>query len=91
MFNTIINIIRFHYPNLAAIYVYGSYAKGTQTDESDIDICVLCHGEVLRFDEVLNREITETIGKDVHVVFCTQINEWCLKEIYNKEKYVHVT
>lgn len=87
VFNTIINIIRFHYPKLEAIYVYGSYAKGLQTDSSDVDICILMpQGEINRFDEALNRELTATIRKEVHCVFCTQHNEWCLKEIYNSEQ-----
>lgn len=87
MFNTIINIIKFHYPTLKAIYVYGSYAKGLETNESDIDICVLMpEGVVYRYDEALNREISATINKEVHVVFCTEMNQWCLKEIYNSDQ-----
>ena len=87
MFNTIINIILFHYPKLEAIYVYGSYAKGLETNESDIDICILMpKGEVNRYDEALNRELSATVRKDVHAVFCTEFNQWCLKEIYNSEQ-----
>lgn len=67
--------------------MYGSYAKGLQTNESDIDICILMpSGLINRYDEALNREISETIKKDVHVVFCTEFNQWCLKEIYNSEQ-----
>lgn len=86
MFNTIINIIRFHYPKLIAIYVYGSYARGTEYAGSDVDISILMplDFEVMHKDKALNNEITETIGKEVNCVFCTQENQWCEKIIYKQ-------
>jgi predicted nucleotidyltransferase len=67
--------------------VYGSYARGTQKKDSDIDICVLVDAKfVNRYDEALNRELKETLKKDVHCVFCLTKNHWCVKEIYNKNQ-----
>lgn len=85
MFNTIINNILVKYPTAAAIFVYGSYAKGTEKPTSDIDICVLMPEdvEVMRHDHEMNDDISITVGKQVNCVFCTQMNQWCLKEIYN--------
>jgi uncharacterized protein len=86
LFNDIINIILLNYPDLLAVYLYGSYAKGTNTENSDIDICVLMPTDTVvhRLDEKLNNDLTWVAKKDVHVVFCTQQNEWCLKELYKK-------
>ena len=86
LFNDIINIILLNYPDLIAVYLYGSYAKGTNTENSDIDICVLMPTDTVvhRLDEKLNTDLTWIAKKDVHVVFCTKQNEWCLKELYKK-------
>lgn len=72
------------YPQTEAIYVYGSYARGKETATSDIDICIYMSGDVMRYDFDLNDQISDTVGKQVHCVFCTELNEWCEKEIYNK-------
>lgn len=36
-------------PNVTAIYLYGSYAKGTQTPESDVDLAVFFDSECSDF------------------------------------------
>ncbi len=84
MMQQLIDIILDHYPNLVAIYLYGSYARGEQTDESDIDIQVMMPKGmyVRRYDLALNKDLSDAVGKDVHVVFATIQNQWCVKKIY---------
>ena len=86
MFETIINTILTYYPDLVGVYLYGSYARGTETEESDIDICILMpeDKDVSRYDFILNRKLTVKTGKQVGVVFCTVINHWCEKLIHHK-------
>jgi predicted nucleotidyltransferase len=85
MFDKVVNIINAKYSNVEKIYIYGSYARGKQTDSSDLDVCVkMPNGtSVMRMDEDLNNELTSATGIDVHVVFCTIYNQWCEKLIYD--------
>lgn len=87
MFETIVNTTLLYYPNAVAIYLYGSYARGTETDASDVDLCILMPDniDVSRYDFQLNYKLTKKIGKQVGVVFCTQLNEWCEKLIYSPQ------
>lgn len=88
MFDQIVNTTLAHYPDLVGIYLYGSYARGTETEASDVDICILMpeNADVSRYDFLLNYRLTNKVGKQVGVVFCTQLNEWCEKLIYSPEK-----
>jgi DNA polymerase sigma len=67
------------YPHALAIYLYGSYARGTATPASDVDVCVLLPANelVFRYNFVLNATISKAVSKDVHIVFCTKPNGWC--------------
>ncbi len=77
-------ILNKYHSSVAAIYLYGSYAVGTQTSESDIDISVRCkEGEkVNRYDTSLNETLSKEVGKEVHIVFCTTPNKWEVLKIY---------
>jgi predicted nucleotidyltransferase len=87
MIENIIILIRNAYPTALSIYVYGSYARGTNTPDSDVDICVLMPADVLvtRYNFTLNKIISKQVGKDVHIVFCTKHNAWCEKIIWQDE------
>ena len=37
-------VLREHFPNLMAAYIFGSFATGMATDESDIDLAILMEG-----------------------------------------------
>lgn len=78
-------ILKYYQPE--EIFIYGSYAKGTQTDQSDIDVCILMppSWQGARHNFELNKVLTKAIGKDVHVVFCNQLNGWCVKSIYKRK------
>ena len=85
--NIIVNEILATY-SPEGIFLYGSYAKGKANDQSDIDICVKMHqGEkVMRFDDELNNRLTAIVNKEVHIVFCTKMNEWCLVQLWGFPK-----
>lgn len=92
MNETIINIILSKYPDAEAIYLYGSYARGTETEQSDIDVCIeMPNGvEIRMHDFALNEVLTDAVGKEVHAVFCVNQNtgfknEWCELLIYKSE------
>lgn len=84
MLSQICNIIFAKYPALTAIYLYGSRAKGTHHENSDYDICVLMptSNDLRRYDLDLNDELELKLEKEIHVVFCSEINEWCHTLIY---------
>ena len=66
------------------VFIYGSYARGKQTDQSDIDVCILMDPSSApeRKDLNLDQVLTEALGIEVHCVFCTMMNGWCEVEIY---------
>ncbi|WP_139651206.1 nucleotidyltransferase family protein [Raoultibacter phocaeensis] len=49
-------------------YVYGSYARGDQSDESDIDLRFLC-GEDMSFAQLLDiqKELENRLGKSLDI------------------------
>jgi predicted nucleotidyltransferase len=83
----IVEFIKNCYPKLKCIYIYGSYATGTDNANSDIDVCVLMPKDVKtnRHDFELNKKISEQLKKEINIVFCTKQNSWCEKLIYKKK------
>lgn len=70
-----------------AIFLYGSYAKGTATDNSDIDIAVIVDtipGDYLSTVSKLWR-ITRTVHEDIEPVLLTasDYDTGFLKTVYN--------
>jgi predicted nucleotidyltransferase len=56
------------YP-ISALGVFGSYARGEQNPESDLDVLVEFEGPVTLFDLVrLENELTRRLGVDVDLV-----------------------
>ena len=49
--------------DVGEVYLYGSYARGEQTADSDIDLRLLC-GETLSFSQLLDmqEELEEDLG-----------------------------
>lgn len=79
----ITNIILKQMPDAEAIYLFGSYAKGTARNDSDIDVAVLLHkilGWKMR-KKILNQIYSETgkMGYDVDFIIKS-------KESFDKEK-----
>lgn len=72
---------------ISAIYLYGSYARGTSTDESDIDIVAIVKGERRELQEQLKQvwDAASDISIDYGVVISPTVipqDEFeCYKEI----------
>ena len=52
------------YPGVKCAYLYGSYARGEATKDSDVDIMVVCHGMGLSFFGMA-AELEEALHKEV--------------------------
>lgn len=87
MIDQIINMITSKYPSAEGIYLFGSHAKGTNDEESDIDICVKMPSEEVcnRYDAELKTDLIKALGVHVDLVFSTMMNDWCVKLIYNNK------
>lgn len=86
----IIEIIRGNYPYLVTEYgvkrigLFGSYAKGRQTEESDIDILADFEGPIgLRFVEFAEY-LEKILGKKTDVLTSQGVNGIKIKEIANE-------
>ena len=64
-----------------ALYLFGSYADGTFTEESDIDLGIF--SDKLSYIELVDLEdkISERLGKDVDLVFPEKTDVILLREI----------
>ena len=62
------------YPEVKCAYLYGSYARGEATEESDVDILVVCPPMGLKFYKMAN-ELRDALGKDVDLQTHRQIGD----------------
>ena len=79
-----------------AIILFGSYARGTQNNESDIDIAIKTNQEMSKLDIFnLKNELEEVSKKDIDLINLDMINSDGFKyeilvngiEIYCENKY----
>lgn len=79
-----------------AIILFGSYARGTQNNESDIDIAIKTNQEMSKLDIFnLKNELEEVSKKDIDLINLDMINSDGFKyeilvngiEIYCEDKY----
>ena len=61
------------YPEVKCAYLYGSYARGEATDESDIDILVVCPPMGLKFYKMAN-ELKDALGKEIDLQTHRQVS-----------------
>lgn len=60
----IINLLRDNIPQLKLIYLFGSYAQGTQHHNSDIDIAVLADASL---DNITRWHIAEKLASELDI------------------------
>ena len=72
-----------HYRNIKEIGVFGSYAKGDNTNKSDVDVFVVFKKPRM-FDLVnIQKDLRSVFGKNVDVVAVTKsMNEYLRKQIH---------
>ena len=81
-------------PEVAAVYIFGSYAKGRQRQTSDIDIGILLKGSdrtgalAKRIDYMV--EISRLLRKDIHPVILNSASEALIRQIFLKGKCILV-
>lgn len=78
--------------NINIIYVFGSYAKGTNTEKSDIDIAVLIDGEVDRYTQlnVLGALIDIFKREDIDLVILNNANEVLKFQVIKYSKIIYM-
>lgn len=67
-------IIKFfeNFPNLVAIYIFGSIVLGTQREKSDIDIALMVKGVIPPMDRInLETSLSNELKKDVDLIIFT--------------------
>lgn len=67
--NALVDHVRNAVPNLIALYRFGSYAQGTATPASDVDIAILAHQALLPsalFD--LQQRLAALLHKEVDLI-----------------------
>jgi len=67
---------------LRAVYLFGSYAKGEATDNSDVDILVDKTGSTVRgwIMGGLYNDLCKAIGKNIDMMTTTALEQKCTKE-----------
>lgn len=78
--------------NISLIYLFGSYAKGTNTKKSDIDIAILTNGETnayLKLD-MLGKLIDIFKREDIDLVILNDSNEILKFQVIKYGKIVYM-
>ena len=80
--NTCNNLFKEKYPEVKCAYLFGSYARGTATGKSDIDILVVCPPMGLKYYAIA-AELEEQLHKQIDLHSHNQLlkNETLLEEI----------
>jgi predicted nucleotidyltransferase len=72
-------------PGIAAVYLYGSYAKGQVRHESDVDIAILFGNRdrdiVNKRLEKIHVELSRCLRKEIHLTALDFAGEMLLKQI----------
>ena len=91
------NVIKQHFKDreeIAAIYLFGSYASGKERHMSDVDIGLLLNYKHSKSSEIFKEEYLTQLGrllrKDIHLVILNTAGEVLLKQILGKGKLILV-
>jgi predicted nucleotidyltransferase len=79
-------------PNIAAVYLFGSYAKGKEHRTSDIDIGLLFDTRnslpaTIKTDTIMI-ELSRILRKDIHFVILNSAGEELLRQVFLKGKCI---
>lgn len=73
------------YKEIDSLYLFGSYANGTQKDDSDIDIAILCNNPSKHEDIIKEiAEITKKYKKFIHPVIFEKTKDILIENNYIK-------
>ena len=78
------------YPEIAAIYIFGSHASGNEHSKSDIDLGVLFSMAVDGFKRIdMETEISNLLMKDVDLVDMNKSSPFLRHQIYKYGKLLY--
>lgn len=66
--NALVDHVRNAVPNLIALYRFGSYAQGTATPASDVDIAILAHQALLPSALFVQQRLAVLLHKEVDLI-----------------------
>jgi predicted nucleotidyltransferase len=94
MVKKIIDTIHFYYPDVQAVYLFGSYAEESQNAGSDVDLALLLPHEVSKPEGSLSMSpvrftLEKELKKVVDVVNLRLVSTVFQKEIIAKGKRIH--
>lgn len=92
LFDTARDILRTEFPDAWAIYVYGSFARGEEWPDSDLDLAVILPpqqsiGDILKVLGLLS----EGIGRDVDLVDLRKVGDVLRREVLADGKVLFVS
>jgi uncharacterized protein len=91
----IIQILCCNYPNIQAIYLFGSFGTEFQTERSDVDIALLFHpteaSEIGQLSMSESREkLEELTGRDVDLINLRLVNTVLQKEVIAADRCLYL-
>ena len=73
-------------PEIIAVYLFGSYARGRERLKSDVDLGILLdHGSIARAGEIsraYNIELSRVLRKDLHILVMNNAGEEIISQIF---------
>jgi uncharacterized protein len=79
-------------PEVAAVYLFGSYARDRQHQTSDVDIGILfemdARGQFYENIEKYSNDLSRLLRKDIHLVVMNNAGEFLAKQIFSKGKCI---
>ena len=82
---------------VVAVYLYGSYASGKQTDKSDLDLAIIMDSEKISPAQYFNKrdqfmlELSRILRKELHVVLLNHAGEGLLQQVLKKGELVYIS
>ncbi len=88
---TIITTILKHYPEVQAVYLFGSYGAGNFRPDSDVDLALLLPPAQARRERTLHlspcqAELQTTLGREVDLLNARQVSTVFQKEIITGQR-----
>lgn len=79
-------------PEVVAVYLFGSYARGREKELSDIDLGILIERDVLSAQNELRTtyliDLARILRKDLHIVIMNSAGEGILAQIFKHGKCI---
>ena len=86
----IINFLQKHLAEVYAIYLYGSYARGEATPDSDVDLAFLSEAQITNISKLkIQEKLAVKLNKDVDLVNLKDASVVLRKEIVDKGKLLY--